>query len=133
MYLVDTNIWLERLLNQSKSDEVGRFLGSVAADRLAMTDFALHSLSIILVRLDRTENLLRFVEDTVVQGDVRLVRLNPEDISRLIQVSKEWKLDFDDAYQYVAAELHNLTLVSFDSDFDRTGRGRRTPSDLLKE
>lgn len=36
-------------------------------------------------------------------------------------------LDFDDAYQYVAAELHNLTLVSFDPDFDRTPRRRLDP------
>ena len=42
-------------------------------------------------------------------------------------------LDFDDAYQYVAAETHNLTLVSFDADFDRTERGRKTPADVLKE
>ena len=26
MYLVDTNIWLERLLGQAKSDEAGQFL-----------------------------------------------------------------------------------------------------------
>jgi predicted nucleic acid-binding protein len=32
----------------------------------------------------------------------------------------------DDAYQYVAAEKYNLTLVSLDSDFDRTERGRQT-------
>jgi len=43
------------------------------------------------------------------------------------------KLDFDDAYQYVAAEKHNLTLVSFDADFDRTDRGRKTPAELLEE
>jgi len=29
MYLVDTNIWLERLLDQEKSDEVGEFLSAV--------------------------------------------------------------------------------------------------------
>ena len=26
-----------------------------------------------------------------------------------------------------------LTLVSFDADFDRTERGRKTPADVLKE
>ena len=26
MYLLDTNIWLERLLNQDRSSDVGRFL-----------------------------------------------------------------------------------------------------------
>jgi hypothetical protein len=40
-------------------------------------------------------------------------------------------LDFDDAYQYVAAEKHDLTLISFDADFDRTERGRKTPADIL--
>jgi hypothetical protein len=37
-------------------------------------------------------------------------------------------LDFDDAYQYTAAEKHNLILLSFDTDFDRTSRGRKTPA-----
>jgi len=42
----------------------------------------------------------------------------------------EFKLDFDDAYQYIAAEKYDLTIVSFDSDFDRTTRGRKTPSEI---
>jgi len=44
-----------------------------------------------------------------------------------------FNLDFDDAYQYVAAEKHNLTLVSLAADFDRTDRGRKTPADILGE
>jgi predicted nucleic acid-binding protein len=40
-------------------------------------------------------------------------------------------LDFDDAYQYVAAERFGTVLVSFDSDFDRTKRGRKSPEMLL--
>jgi hypothetical protein len=35
MYLVDTNIWLERLLNQDKADEVRRFLNLVSARDLS--------------------------------------------------------------------------------------------------
>jgi len=38
-----------------------------------------------------------------------------------------------DAYQYVAAGKHNLTLVSLDADFDRTERGRKTPAEVLGE
>ena len=49
----------------------------------------------------------------------------------LTAISKKFNLDFDDAYQYVAAEEYNLTLVSFDSDFDRTERGRKTPAEIL--
>jgi len=33
-------------------------------------------------------------------------------------------LDFDDAYQYALAEKHDLIIVSFDSDFDKTGSTR---------
>jgi predicted nucleic acid-binding protein len=37
----------------------------------------------------------------------------------------------DDAYQHVAAEKYNLALVSFDSDFDHTERGRKTAAEAL--
>jgi len=36
-------------------------------------------------------------------------------------------LSFDDAYQYVAAEKFGYILISLDSDFDRTPKGRRLP------
>ena len=29
MYLIDTNVWLERLLSQERSDEVGTFLAGM--------------------------------------------------------------------------------------------------------
>ncbi len=44
MYLLDTNIWLERLLDQHRSEEVGRLLDQVPSQRLFMTDFTLHSI-----------------------------------------------------------------------------------------
>jgi len=34
--------------------------------------------------------------------------------------------------QEKAAEKYHLTLVSFDSDFDRTGRGRKTPAEIRR-
>jgi predicted nucleic acid-binding protein len=40
-------------------------------------------------------------------------------------------LDFD-AYQYVAAEKHDLVIVSFDADLDHTERGRKTPADVAQ-
>lgn len=44
---------------------------------------------------------------------------------------EQQNLDYDDAYQYTIAKKYNLTLVSFDSDFDLTERGRQTPSQVL--
>jgi predicted nucleic acid-binding protein len=40
-------------------------------------------------------------------------------------------LDFDDAYEYVAAIGHSLTLVSFDADFDHTELGRKSPAQCM--
>jgi predicted nucleic acid-binding protein len=34
---------------------------------------------------------------------------------------------------YVAAEKYNLDIVSLDSDFDRTERGRKAPAEVLVE
>jgi predicted nucleic acid-binding protein len=53
-------------------------------------------------------------------------------MQKVIQASRRFKLDYDDAYQYALAEKYNLILVSFDSDFDRTKRGKATPADILK-
>ena len=131
MYLVDTNIWLERLLGQAKSDEVGQFLGQISSNQLFITDFAFHSIAIILARLKRIAALLDFVEDVFVNGSVGIISIKPEDTKSLIEVMDKYNLDFDDAYQYVAAEQNDLIIVSFDSDFDGTARGKKTPAEIL--
>ena len=131
MYLVDTNVWLERLLEQARAEEVAQFLDRIPSERLFITDFAFHSIGVILTRLHRAEALLRFVQDTFIDGAVTLIHLRPEDTQRMLDVIEQFKLDFDDAYQYVAAEKYNLTLVSFDGDFDCTERGKKTPAEIL--
>jgi predicted nucleic acid-binding protein len=72
MYLVDTNVWLERLLDQTKSEEVGNFLARISSERLSITDFAFHSIGVVLSRLNKNKALLRFVHDAFVQGAVSL-------------------------------------------------------------
>jgi predicted nucleic acid-binding protein len=131
VYLLDTNIWLERLLNQEKSDQVRQLLERLDSDQLSITDFAFHSIGVVLSRLGRTDAFLSFAQDAFVEGSVSLVRLPPEETESLIYAMGRFNLDFDDAYQYVAAEKHKLILVSFDSDLDRTERGRETPEVVL--
>jgi len=131
MYLVDTNIWLERLLEQLKSDEVAVFLNSAQSSSFFMTDFTLHSIGIILSKLARHEAFHTFVKDTLLDGDVGLIHLNPGNMERIIDVQNRYGLDFDDAYQYVAAEIYDLIIVSFDADFDKTERGKKSPKEVL--
>jgi hypothetical protein len=130
MLLLDTNIWLELLLEQEKADQVRRLLEAEEAWRLALTDFSLHSVGVVLTRVKKDGLFLDFLSDTLEDSAVRVIRLDTEGLKEVAEVCRKFGLDFDDAYQYVAASKYDLTLVSFDSDFDRTERGRRTPAEV---
>jgi predicted nucleic acid-binding protein len=132
MYLADTNLIAEILLRQTKAGEVRRFLESTASEGLYLTEFSLYSLGIILLRRKMHDTFLRMVDDLLLTGGIRLVRFGLEDTQDIVHASRRFNLDFDDAYQYAAAEKYNLIIVSFDGDFDRTERGRRTPTEVLQ-
>ncbi len=127
-FLVDTNVWLELLLNQERAEEVRRLFGKYEGSEFALTEFSLYSIGIVLTRLNKDDALARFVADALERAGTGLVRLHPADLGRLLEVRRRFRLDFDDAYQYVASEKHGLTLLSFDADFDRTERRRKTPA-----
>lgn len=133
MYLVDTNIWLERLLDQDKSEEVGRFLDIVPSEELSVSDFSFHSIGVILCRIDKRDVFTQFTDDIFRNGYVSLLSLEPDDMFDIVKVIEKYNLDFDDAYQYVTATKNNLILVSFDSDFDRTEGRRKTPEVICME
>ena len=131
MYLVDTNVWLERMLDQERAQEVGEFLALVPAEDLLMSDFSLHSIGVILDRLEQRAVLVRLVDDFFLRGGVGLVSIQPADMIHLVEVMDRFDLDFDDAYQYVAAQQSSAMIISFDKDFDRTEQGRQTPAQVL--
>jgi len=62
-----------------------------------------------------------------------MISLLAEDMEAVVNAARRFNLDFDDAYQYATAEKYNLILVSFDSDFDQTEWGRKTPEEVLEE
>jgi uncharacterized protein len=131
MLLLDTNVWLELLLVQAKAEEVRQLLQDVESSDCALTDFSLHSIGIILTRLKKHDLFMEFLFDTLQDSEVRMIRLDSAGLAEVPTICRRFGLDFDDAYQYVAAEKFNLTLVSFDADFDRTERGRRIPPNIF--
>ena len=132
MYLLDSSIFLELLLDQDKADEVEKLLRSVQREEFCISEFSLYSIGIVLFRRKLYEAFVRFVDDLILTGGIRLLRLTPGDVRQLAEAAQQFNLDFDDAYQYALAERYNLTIVSFDNDFDRTERGRKTPADLIQ-
>lgn len=131
MYLLDTNIWLERLLDQAQSTIVGQLLDRLPTEQMCMTDFTLHSLGVILNRLGQRDIFTVFVQDVLIDGGVALTSLPSTSMHRVVAVMSQFSLDFDDAYQYVAAERANVGIISFDAHFDQTDRGRLTPAHVL--
>lgn len=131
MYLLDTNIFLELLLDQKESESVRALLSSKAPDKLSISDLAFHSLGIILYQKNAAHLFSDLVRDLFGEGGIAIIALGSEDMERLEQVATTFNLDFDDAYQYVVAEKFGLTLVSFDTDFDHTDLKRIIPSRIL--
>jgi hypothetical protein len=133
VYLIDTNIWLERLLNQQQSDIAGEFLAAIPSENLAMSDFTFHSIALALTRRQLAEPLQAFIQDVFLEGNTKLLSLSPIDMRSILAAMKDENLDYDDAYQYVVAKRYDLVLISFDTDFDGTTEGRKTPQEVLAE
>ncbi|NJD38129.1 MAG: PIN domain-containing protein [Geobacter sp.] len=128
--LLDTNIWLELLLAQQKADEVQEFLSRSNSSDLALTDFTLYSIGIILTRHHKFDLFADFVADTLEHAAIQLVSLGATEMQQLVVNQQQLRLDFDDAYQYTAAVVTGRSLVSFDTDFDRTPLKRLTPDQI---
>ena len=133
MFLVDTNIWLERLLEQEKSKEVADFLNKTKSDKLFITDFTFHTICVIMSKHKLYDDLLRFVQDIFINGAVNMVCLSPADTKNISKTMIAYDIDFDDAYQYESAIKYNLAIVSFDRDYDKTKLGRKTPNEILNK
>ncbi|MBK3333188.1 PIN domain-containing protein [Persephonella atlantica] len=129
-YLLDTNIWLEALLKQEKSEEVVRFLDKYSGDVLVISDFSLHSILIILTRFKEFEVADMFLDD-IIDSAIEIISVKPDRLKEVLKIIETYNVNFDDAYQYHIAKNHNLILVSSDKDFDKTGILRKTPEDLI--
>jgi predicted nucleic acid-binding protein len=130
-YLVDTNVWLEVLLEQERSDECKEFFQNVETNLIAISEFSLYSIGIILCWLNKDSLFENFLDD-IMSSFISKISLEIDDIKYLLQIRKKYNFDFDDAYQYVVAEKYSLTIISFDSDFDKTELGRKTPKEVLE-
>jgi len=128
--LIDTNIFLEVILEQERAQEARELLSRSGEHDMFISDYSLHSIGILLFRRGLHEVFRSFLAD-ILEAGIDVISLSLHDMYAIIRAAERFGLDFDDAYQYVTAERYGLTIVSFDSDFDKTDRGRVTPGQLL--
>jgi len=127
MYLLDTNIWLENILEQEKHEEVKDFLRTTEESLLNISEFSFFSIGLHLCYRNKKDDFMKFVNDLFIEGSVNLITLMPSDMQHLIDNSRKFDLDFDDSFQYTLAKMNDLTIISYDSDFDKTDINRKTP------
>lgn len=123
---------MQLIRNREHAQLIDDLLRAVPTSRIFITDYGLHSLINIAHRHKQLDPLLGFIDRSGFGVTVGVVEVPPEKLRRVIDVIAVLKLDVDDAYQYVAAELNQLKLVSLDADLDRTPNGRLTPEAALK-
>ena len=128
-YLIDTNIFLEVLLDQKEAPQCLTFLESVESGKVkaVVTSFALHSIAIILEKLKGIESYRHFLEIITNFEGLMTYSTTPHDEIEICTLSKQQNLSFDDAMHYYVAKTFGLKLVSLDDDFDRTDIIRVVP------
>jgi uncharacterized protein len=114
-YLVDTNIFLEILLSQSKKEKCKSFLQENSGS-LFISDFSFHSIAVILFRFKAYDVLLKFVRDI---ESIEILSLSKKQLDAVTQHSKEFNLDFDDSYQLEVMKNFKLKFKTMDHDFKR--------------
>lgn len=129
--LIDTNIFLEILLNQNRAEEAKEFLRKGTQHEFFVSDFALHSIGLILLRQHKPDVFRDFLSDLIINAGINQLSLSADELEEVITPARSYKLDFDDAYQYALAERYGLLIVSFDNDFDRTAKGRIQPVAII--
>lgn len=132
-YLVDTNVWLERLLDQEKSEIASRFFDLVSIEELFVSDFSIHSIGVILSRLKKLDIFEKFLNDLFINGQIEQLSLEAVDLLDVITNIQRHKLDFDDSYQFSIAQKYDLTIVTFDKDFDIKGINKNTPDEIIEK
>ena len=66
-----------------------------------------------------------------LNGQIELLILDSIDLLDVIDNIKKHKLDFDDSYQFSIAQKFDLTIVTFDKDFNAKGIKKKTPGEII--
>jgi predicted nucleic acid-binding protein len=132
LILLDTNIFLELLLNQRRAEECEKLLELVSKGQTeaTVTHFSVHAVEAIVGDAKSLASFLRNLEHSL---GLSVYDTTTSDEMAAALISQEIGLDFDDTLQYYAAKrLGADAIVSFDEHFDKLDIRRVEPHDLLR-
>ncbi|MDZ7260569.1 MAG: PIN domain-containing protein, partial [candidate division KSB1 bacterium] len=116
MKLIDTNIFLEILLKQTKSEIAKQVLRDLneTLEPFIVTSFTIHSIIVILENRKQLKELQIFINSLSEFGNLIFYCLDFDEVSEIVNNLSQWKLDFDDAFQYFVAKKMDAEIITFD-------------------
>jgi predicted nucleic acid-binding protein len=123
MNFVDTNIFLEIILDDKKSEQCKSFLTKVKNNNIKAltTDFIIYSCLLqIQHKIKSQEKMKQFLSFINELKGLKIIRPSLNEMYKACIISKKYNLDFDDSL-VVAAMIDNNCkyLVSLDGHFDK--------------
>ena len=133
MYLIDTNIFLELLLDRKNAKQCEKFLEKVSKGEIkaVVSSFTLHAIEALLGKKHRITQL--FVRNILNSKGLKVYSTTLEEELEASILAEKVGLDFDDGLQYfIAKKLQAKAIVSFDRHFDKTDLKRVTPKEVIE-
>jgi len=117
--LIDTNIFLEILLQQKKSDIAKGILRELVenSEPFIITSFTIHSIIVILEKRRMINELKIFMSSLAEIENLLFYYPTFEEEKEIIHNMTKWNLDFDDSFQYFVAQKLEAELITFDHNF----------------
>ena len=132
MILLDTNTFLELLLDQKRATECEELLQRISRGKTesAVTHFTVHAVETVI---GDAKSLTAFLGNLEHSSGLSIYDMNVSDELTAALIMEKIGLDFDHTLQYyVAKKLGVDALVSFDKHFDKVDIRRLEPRDLLR-
>lgn len=99
MFLLDTNVWMQTLLERDTSGAIRELLATVPPRLIFITIYSAHSVGVILGRYGTVEVYRSFVRGALVESGVGIIDIPVPKLSLVVDACRAHRLDFDDAYQ----------------------------------
>ena len=121
MKLIDTNIFLEILLDQSKAEIAKKTLTRLIEkeEPIVISSFTIHSIFVILERRRCLNQLKLFFYNLSRIENITFYYPSFEEELEILNRMDTWDLDFDDSFQCYVAQKMNAQIITFDHDFQK--------------
>ena len=90
--LLDTNIFLEVILDQESAEEARTLLSKVEEHEFFLSDYSLHSIGLLLFRRGQHEIFRQFLIDMILEAGVTIIALSAQEMEGVIQVAQRFGL-----------------------------------------